>query len=175
MMKNARILAGLSALVLMLTWACAVFGEEAPRSVLLAQLPEDAQMIENIEFEDGDFIQTYQLSGGARVQLLRYADFDMTLEELVQSEWTGATDVSAVDISSISGNPASGVSLTYAEEGQEEVRATLVLVTAGQDSLVFQAVYPSSLGEEQISSVVQEMIDGMEVLGGAGAAMQEVG
>lgn len=37
-MKNARILAGLSALVLMLTWACAVFGEEAPRSVLLVQL-----------------------------------------------------------------------------------------------------------------------------------------
>lgn len=105
MMKNARILAGLSALVLMLTWACAVFGEEAPRSVLLVQLPEDAQMIENIEFEDGDFIQTYQLSGGARVQLLRYADFDMTLEELVQSEWTGATDVSAVDISSISAIP----------------------------------------------------------------------
>ena len=51
----------------------------ATGSVLMVELPQDAQMVENVEFDDGDFIQTYQLSGGARVQLLRYASFDMTL------------------------------------------------------------------------------------------------
>ena len=57
--------------------------------VLLVHLPQDAQMVENIAFDDGDFIQTYQLSGGANVQLLRYQAFDMTIDDLVASEWTG--------------------------------------------------------------------------------------
>ena len=48
--------------------------------VLLVELPEDAVMVENVTFEDGDFIQSYQLAGGSQVQLLRYARFDMTLE-----------------------------------------------------------------------------------------------
>lgn len=73
------------ALLMLLT--CAWAEDASSRAVLLVQLPEDAQMIENVEFEDGDFIQTYQLSGGAHVQLLRYAGFDMTLDELVQSDW----------------------------------------------------------------------------------------
>ena len=49
----------------------------AQGSVLMVELPQDAQMVENVAFDDGDFIQTYQLAGGASVQLLRYAAFDM--------------------------------------------------------------------------------------------------
>lgn len=161
------------ALLMLLT--CAWAEDASSRAVLLVQLPEDAQMIENVEFEDGDFIQTYQLSGGAHVQLLRYAGFDMTLDELVQSDWPGAEHVTPLDITSVGGYNASGVRLTYAQEDQDQVSVTLVLVTVGQDTLVYQAVYPTSLGEEQIDSAAQKMLDSMDVLGGTGNAMAEVG
>ena len=58
---------GLLTLALLLAGAAFADQEDAP--VLLVQLPEDAQMVENVAFDDGDFIQTYQLSGGAYVQL----------------------------------------------------------------------------------------------------------
>lgn len=54
---------GLLTLALLLAGAAFADQEDAP--VLLVQLPEDAQMVENVAFDDGDFIQTYQLSGGA--------------------------------------------------------------------------------------------------------------
>ena len=65
---------GLTALMLMLSGLVCAWAEEAP--VLLVQLPEDAQMVENVAFDDGDFVQTYQLNGGAYVQLLRYGDME---------------------------------------------------------------------------------------------------
>ena len=55
----------LTVLALMLTGAAFADQENAP--VMLVKLPEDAQMVENVAFDDGDFIQTYQLSGGAYV------------------------------------------------------------------------------------------------------------
>ena len=64
-----KILMWLTVLALMLTGAAFADQENAP--VMLVKLPEDAQMVENVAFDDGDFIQTYQLSGGAYVQLLR--------------------------------------------------------------------------------------------------------
>jgi len=81
----------------------------AAASVLMVELPEDAQMVENVAFDDGDFIQTYQLSGGASVQLVRYASFEMTLGELFASEWVGATDVRELGVSEIGGCPAQGL------------------------------------------------------------------
>ena len=76
-----KILMWLTVLALMLTGAAFADQENAP--VMLVKLPEDAQMVENVAFDDGDFIQTYQLSGGAYVQLLRYAQGDVTLDGIV--------------------------------------------------------------------------------------------
>ena len=89
-----KILMWLTVLALMLTGAAFADQENAP--VMLVKLPEDAQMVENVAFDDGDFIQTYQLSGGAYVQLLRYAQGDVTLDGIVAGDWPGATDIQSM-------------------------------------------------------------------------------
>lgn len=171
-MKTMKIL--LAALALLAMTMGFALADEAP--LLLVELPEDAQLVEDVTFDDGDFVQTYQLSGGAYVQLLRYADFDMTIDDLIASEWTGATNVLPVDVAHIGGRVASGMCLDFAEDGQEALHVTLVMVGAGKDTLVYQAVYPQKLGESQIELSVQTMIDSMDVQGGEdGAAVEEVG
>jgi len=131
--------------------------------VLLVQLPQDAQMVENIAFDDGDFIQTYQLSGGANVQLLRYQAFDMTLDDLVSSEWVGCTDVRNIPVESVGGYPAAGLRLAYAEAGQDALDVTILTVDADGSTLVYEAVFPQALGSGQIEATVQMMIDSMDV------------
>lgn len=132
--------------------------------VLLVELPEDAQMVENIEFEDGDFIQTYHLADGTQVQLLRYASFDMTVEELAQSEWTGYTSSEMLDIAQVGGCPAAAMSLVYEEEGQQPLEVTLVLVDAGAYKLMLSAVSPQGAG-------VADMVETMDILD-TGAAQE---
>lgn len=120
--------------------------------VLLVELPEEAQMTENVEFEDGDFIQSYQL-GGAQIQLLRYADFDMTLDELVNSDWAENCGVEPLELTEISGYPAQGVRVYQAidasgypvgasretlSEGQKLMEVRLVLVYVGDCALIYQ-------------------------------------
>lgn len=134
----------------------------AQGNVLLLELEQNAQMVENVAFDDGDFIQTYQLSGGASVQLVRYASFDMNLGDLIASEWVGATDVRVLEISEISGYPAQGLRFAYQEEGQEALDVTLVVVDAGE-TLVFTAVYPQALGAAQIDASVEAMLGSMSV------------
>ncbi|MBE5799335.1 MAG: hypothetical protein E7321_05220 [Clostridiales bacterium] len=149
----------------------------AEGSVLMVELEQDAQMVENVAFEDGDFIQTYQLSGGASVQLVRYASFDMTLGDLIASEWVGATDVRELGVQEISGCPVQGLRFAYQEEGQEALDVTLAVVDAGE-TLVFTAVYPQALGAAQIDAAVQAMLSSMSVTNeGAETAdpMAEVG
>lgn len=146
-------------LALMLLMPAMALGQNA---VLLVELEQDAQMIENIAFEDGDFIQTYQLSGGASVQLLRYASFDMTLGDLFASEWVGATDVRELGVSEISGYPAQGLRFAYQEEGQEALDVTLAVIDAGE-TLVFTAVYPQALGTAQIDAQIEAMLSSMSV------------
>ena len=145
--------------------------------VLLVELEEGAQLVENVAFDDGDFIQTYQLAGGAQVQLVRYASFDMTLGDLIASEWVGATDVRELGVSEIGGYPAQGLRFAYLQEGQEALDVTLVVVDTGE-TLVFTAVYPQALGMEQIDAQVQAMLSSMTV-GTDGAetidSMAEVG
>ena len=131
---------------------------------LLVDLPQDAQMIENIAFDDGDFIQTYQLSGGASVQLLRYQAFDMTLGDLIASEWAGCTDVREAAVTSVGGCPAHGLRFAYQQEGQEALDVTLILVEAQGATLVFEAVYPAALGTAQIDASVQAMIGSMDLM-----------
>ena len=149
-----RILMWLTVLALMLTGAAFADQENAP--VMLVKLPEDAQMVENVAFDDGDFIQTYQLSGGAYVQLLRYAQGDVTLDGIVAGDWPG-------------GCAAKGLMLSVEPEDEEAVRVALVLVSADRCALVYQAVYPQRLGDDQIDDAVQRMVDSMDVLGGSTA------
>ena len=152
-------------LVMMMTMMLALLmgaNALADGPVLMVELPEDAQMIENVQFEDGDFIQTYQLSGGASVQLVRYASFDMTLGDLFASEWVGATDVRELGVSEISGYPAQGLRFAYQEEGQEALDVTLAVIDAGE-TLVFTAVYPQALGTAQIDAQIEAMLSSMSV------------
>jgi len=152
-----RGLAALLAIMLMLpAMAC------AQGAVLLVELEQNAQMIENIAFDDGDYIQTYQLSGGANVQLLRYASFDMTLGDLIASEWVGATDVRELGVSEVGGYPAQGLRFAYQQEGQEALDVTLVVIDAGE-TLVLSAVYPQELSTSQIDASVQAMLATMSV------------
>ena len=141
--------------------------------VLLVDLPQDAQMIENIAFDDGDFIQTYQLSGGANVQLLRYQAFDMTLGDLIASEWMGATDVREAAVTSVGGYPAHGLRFTYPQENGDALDVTLILVDADGATLVFEAVYPAALGDMQIGAAVEQMSASMDVREASGAPADE--
>ena len=54
-------------------------------------------------------------------------------------------------------------------EDEEAVRVALVLVSADRCALVYQAVYPQRLGDDQIDDAVQRMVDSMDVLGGSAA------
>ena len=134
----------------------------AQGAVLLVELEQDAQLVENVAFDDGDFIKTYQLGNGAQVQLLRYASFDMTLGDLFASEWIGATDVRELGVGEIGGYPAQSLRFAYQEVGQQALDVTLIVVDTGE-TLVFTAVYPQALGAEQIDASVQAMIDSMTV------------
>ena len=145
----------------------------ASGSVLMVQLPQDAQMVENVEFDDGDFIQTYQLSGGATVQLLRYASFEMTLGDLIASEWAGCTDVRELGVNAIGGCAAEGLRFAYQEDGQAALDVTIVLVKTDGAVLVFEAVFPEALGDAQIEATVQAMLASMDVMEADGAAGNE--
>ena len=125
----------------------------AQGSVLMVELPEDAQMVENVAFDDGDFIQTYQLAGGAQVQLLRYAAFDMTLGELFASEWVGATDVRELGVTEVGGYPAQGLRFSYQTEGQAALDVALVVVDAGE-TLVMSAVFPAGTADAQLETML---------------------
>ena len=128
----------------------------AQGSVLMVELPQDAQMVEDVAFDDGDFIRTYQLPGGAQVQLLRYAAFDMTLGDLFASEWVGATDVRELGIAEVGGHPAQGLRFSYQEEGQQTLDVALVVVDAGE-TLVFSAVFPAGSADAQLDAMLGSM------------------
>lgn len=120
--------------------------------VLLIELPEGAQMTESVEFEDGDFIQSYQM-GGVQAQLLRYAGFDMTLDDLVASDWAENCGVEPLSLTGVSGYPAQGARIMQAidesgypvsaaggelSEGQRLMEIRLVLVQVGDCALIYQ-------------------------------------
>lgn len=129
--------------------------------VLLVELPEDAQMVEDVRFEDGDFTQTYLLASGAMVQLLRSASLDMTLGELAEADWTGYTGGEALELAQVGGYPAEGMRLSWSEDG-ENVDVTLVLVHVDAQTLIFQIVLPQGTAGEDM----QAMLDSLGVLTG---------
>ena len=130
---------------------------------LLMELPQDAQLIENVEFDDGDFIRTYQLSSGGSVQLLRYADFSMPVEELAASEYPALSDLRALDIQNVGGRPASGLRFTAVEEGQAALDVTLICVHAGDAALIYKAAFPQTMGEDAIETLLSGMLATMDV------------
>ena len=156
-----RIVKGILAAILLLLPALAL--AEGP--VLLIELPEDARMIENVEFENGDFIQTYQLDGGVTAQLLRYAAFDMNLEDLIEGEWTEAVSVQALEIAEIAGYPAQGAHLLH-QEANTMYDVYMLLVEADGQTLLFEAVFPNAMGSEAVSAQMNGWLESMTVSGG---------
>lgn len=154
-----------AALALLCCFAfAAALGESAPADpVLLVELPETAQIIEDVAFEDGDFIQTYQIDGGATVQLLRYASFDMTLEELAESERTGHGEIETLPLTQTGGYPAQGIRFAWTQE-DAAVDVTMVQVSVGEQTLLLQAVFPQEMGRDAIDALLKPMLDSMDVL-----------
>ena len=137
-----------------LLWPCAALGDGP---LLLVELPEDAVCVENVEFEDGDFIQSYQLAGGTQVQLLRYASFGMTLEELAGSDWPDATAAAKLDVKHVGGCPASGLRLTSPAGDGSVLEVTLVRVDAGAYTLIFSAVCPQGADAQAVETMLSTM------------------
>lgn len=148
----------------------------ADAPVLLLDLPEDAQMVENVEFDNGDFIQTYQFGGGASVQLLRYTDFAMTMDELIASDWPVNSGVEMQAMTEISGYPAQHAHILqgYDAEGYA-VKADgsaggimaidLVLVTVEDTTLIYQSIE----NEQGAGDAVRAMIESLQVQGAENA------
>ena len=148
----------MAALVLVLCMLVSCAMAEGPR--LMVELPDDALMIESFEFDDGDFVQTYQLPEGVRVQMLRYASFDMTLKELAEGEWTGYSEAQRLELGEISGYPAQAMRLT---DEQESVIVYTMMVNAEEQTLIFQVVFPKELGEDRIGEEINVFIGTMQV------------
>lgn len=157
--RRSFILAAFSLLFLLTGLA-----EDFSRPLLFVSMPEDAQIIEDVQFEDGDFIQTYQLGGGAHITLLRNANFDMSLTDLVASEWEGAASVSSLNLEPISGHKTDALRFNYTDADSVSFLVTLISVKSGNDTLIFEAVFPSRDGEEQINAIVDKMIQSMSVI-----------
>jgi len=155
----------------------------ADAPVLLVELPESAQMVENVEFDGGDFIQTYQLEDGVSVQLLRYTGFGMTIEELVASDWPLNVRCEIVDKTETLGYPAYHAHVwqlvddggypiaadsAQAKDGERMLEIDLVYVNVDGTALIYQDMYLSG----QRGDRVLPIIDSLKV---EGAQNAEVG
>lgn len=149
----------------------------ADAPVLLLDLPQSAQMVENVEFEGGDFIQTYQLENGVTVQLLRYSGFAMTMEELISSDWPINCGVEMQAMTEISGYPAQHAHILQAyDESGYPVKADggpggvmaidLVVVNVDDMTLIFQSI---DKGAEGAGDAIGAMIESLQVQGGSHA------
>ena len=127
--------------------------------VLETSLPENAQLVENVEFEDGDFIRTYQMEDSTTVQMLRYSAFDMTLDDLAEGEWTGYTAREELELSALDGYPAEGVHLMTGDV-ENGFDVFIVLVRVQEQTLIFQPV----LGTGADLTRVQEWLSDMRVV-----------
>ena len=124
--------------------------------VLTTSLPENAQLIENVEFEDGDFIRTYQMEDGATVQMLRYGAFDMTLDDLAEGEWTGYTAREELELKAMDGYPAEGVHLMTGD-AENGLDVYIVLVRAQEQTLIFQTVLGTGTGLTRVQEWLSDM------------------
>ena len=148
--------------------------------VLLVDLPEDAQMIENIAFDDGDFIQTYQLEDGVTVQLLRYTGFSMAIEDLIASDWPLNVRCEISDMTDVIGYPAQHAHVwqllddggypiradeAKGKDGEQMMEIDLILVHVDTTTLIYQDTYISG----QRGDMVLPIIESLKVEGGESA------
>jgi len=149
----------------------------AQAPVMLVNLPESAQMVENVEFDNGDFVQTYQLENGVSVQLLRYTGFAMTLDELIASDWPVNAGVEMHEMAEISGYPAQHAHIWQVldkdgypvkaqsgelKDGEKMMEIDLILVSADGATLIYQDTYLS--GQRGDSTIA--IIESLQVQGG---------
>lgn len=157
---------------LLLTLLCSLSLADGP--VLCFTLPEDAVMIENVDFGDGEFIETYQLPGGVMVQSLRFMTDSLTLDALIAGDWATCSAVQAGEISEISGCPAESRTVTQRidaqgypvasaqDAGVDEMRIELVAAHPQGCTLVMQIILP----EDADGQIAQNILDSLQV-GGA--------
>jgi len=143
---------------------------EGPQSscAILVELPEASVMVESVSFEDGDYIQTFQLPDGVIVQILRYASFDMTLEDLAEGEWTGYTFMEELPLNDLDQSVQKVIHLKTDGEGGSDTAAYDVYLlraqTGSPDQVhLMQAVFPSALGEERIEAQIGALLDSVLV------------
>ena len=149
-MKKNGLLAALFALLLLPALVLA----EGP--ALMTSLPEDALLVENVEFEDGDFIRTYQIADGATVQMLRYGAFDMTLDDLAEGEWTGYTAREELELKAMDGYPAEGVHLMTGD-AENGLDVYIVLVRVQEQTLIFQTVLETGTDLTRVQEWLSDM------------------
>jgi len=152
----------------------------ADAPVMLVDLPENAQMVENVEFDNGDFIQTYHLENGVTVQLLRYTGFAMTMDELISGDWPLNCGVQMHDMTEISGFPAQHAHIwqvidkdgypvkaqeSQLKEDERMMEIDLILVSADGATLIYQDTYLSG----QRGDSTMAIIESLQVLGGENA------
>ncbi len=129
----------LALLALLLAPVAALAGD----NLLLVEMPESAVLVENVSFEDGDFVQSYQLEGGVMLMLVRYGGMSMTADELVESEWAGSKSVTPGTIEEIDGYPAQHV-IVRADDGfGGEIDANLIVVSTDDATLILQITGPA--------------------------------
>ena len=138
-------------------------------AAILVDLPQDTIMVELVSFEDGDYIQTFQLPDGVTVQILRYAQFDMTLEELAEGEWTGYTSLKPLAIEGLDRLITEGVHLKTSLVQENGTPAYDVYIVRAQTNSpdqvhLLQAVFPSELGEERIEEEAGAMLDSILIM-----------
>ena len=140
----------------------------AQAPVMLVNLPESAQMVENVEFENGDFIQTYQLESGITVQLLRYAGFEMAIDELISSDWPLNCGVMMQEMTELSGVPAKHAHILQAydasgypikEAGASGSVMAIDLIVVGEDgiTLIFQGISRAGMDAETMTEIIKSI------------------
>ena len=144
----------------------------ADAPVLLVDLPETAQMVEDVGFDNGDFIQTYQLEGGVTVQLLRYSGFTMTMDELIASDWPVNSGVEMHEMAEISGYPAQHAHIWQLldkdgypvkaqsgelKDGEKMMEIDLILVSADGATLIYQDTYLSGQRGDSTIAIIESL------------------
>jgi len=135
---------------------------------ILVDLPQDTVMVESVSFENGDYIQTFQPPDGVRVQILRYSEFDMTLADLAEGEWTGYSVLESLDVTGWDACVKDAIHLKAdVDEGYGMASYDVFLLraeTGSPDQVhLMQVVFPSVLGEERIRQESKEMLDSVLV------------
>lgn len=127
------------------------------QDMLQFKLPRDASLIEDVRFPDGEIIRTWQLAGGASIQLWRYTGEAESPELLIQEQWPDAGSLTALSM------PELGSKSSAYRFVDDELMVSIVSVSDEENSFIWQAIYPRRLGDEQIETLVAGMLRSMSL------------